>query len=281
MATTRRTTVPTLVVAVDGKNIAVPLDRPHCTVGRSDQNDLTLPDQHVSRRHASLRTQDGYVILEDLGSTSGTRVNGRPVRDPVTLRDGDVIDFAGVRARFDDTVGVADETVVDRALPTQPESTRRDASPSPANSASFSVRNQRAENLSNVGRDQHNQYVQQVIHERQSFLRDVAATKTRATRLIVVGFVMLAVGIGGYAVYLVRSFGSFGELDAQSSPDDVDFFGENLLGIPAGLWFFLFGLLGQLLLIVGIVLHIVAAARRRRVDRDLPAPRPSYGRGEA
>ena len=66
-------------------------------VGRGSDCELTLADGEASRRHALLRPQaDGTVVLEDLGSTNGTFVNGRRISGPVTLRGGE-------RVRIGDT----------------------------------------------------------------------------------------------------------------------------------------------------------------------------------
>jgi pSer/pThr/pTyr-binding forkhead associated (FHA) protein len=61
------------------------------TIGRDAANDLVLlDDPKVSRSHAELHKRDGQWVLQDLGSSNGTRVNQRPVqRHP--LRDGDRI----------------------------------------------------------------------------------------------------------------------------------------------------------------------------------------------
>ena len=63
---------------------------PTTVVGRGTDVDVRLPDTGVSRRHAELRVLDDRVELHDLGSTNGTRVNGRRVA-AVTLTDGDVL----------------------------------------------------------------------------------------------------------------------------------------------------------------------------------------------
>ena len=70
---------------------------PTAVLGRGGEADIQLPDTGVSRKHAELRrvpgdgSDDGErVELHDLGSTNGTRVNGRRV-DAVTLTDGDRI----------------------------------------------------------------------------------------------------------------------------------------------------------------------------------------------
>ena len=63
---------------------------PTTVVGRGTDVDVRLPDTGVSRRHAELRLLGDRVELHDLGSTNGTRVNGRRVA-AVTLTDGDVL----------------------------------------------------------------------------------------------------------------------------------------------------------------------------------------------
>ena len=63
------------------------LDTP-VTIGREDENSVRLNDERVSRFHAKLQEDDGRILLTDLDSTNGTRVNGRPVSMRV-LRPGD------------------------------------------------------------------------------------------------------------------------------------------------------------------------------------------------
>jgi len=58
------------------------------TIGRADSNRLVLTDARVSRHHARLVARDGLLVLTDLGSTNGTRVNGLAVREiPVGAGD--------------------------------------------------------------------------------------------------------------------------------------------------------------------------------------------------
>lgn len=59
------------------------------TVGRSDDCDITLPSSKVSRQHARFRMADGGITLEDLGSSNGTRLNGRAIGSAQALMDGD------------------------------------------------------------------------------------------------------------------------------------------------------------------------------------------------
>ena len=55
-------------------------------------------DHALSRRHASIRRDDrGRLVVEDLGSTNGTFVNGHRLGGPRVLSAGDVIDLGGSR----------------------------------------------------------------------------------------------------------------------------------------------------------------------------------------
>jgi class 3 adenylate cyclase len=60
-------------------------------VGRSDENDLVLEGDRVSRHHARLHVEAGVLRLEDLGSRNGTRVNGAPVQGSHVLQSGDTV----------------------------------------------------------------------------------------------------------------------------------------------------------------------------------------------
>lgn len=58
------------------------------TIGREEDNVIQLNDERVSRVHAKLQEDRGQVILTDLNSTNGSRVNGHPVQLRV-LQPGD------------------------------------------------------------------------------------------------------------------------------------------------------------------------------------------------
>ncbi len=67
--------------------------------------DLTLDEgaeKGVSRKHALVRSSDEGVVLVDLGSTNGTRVNDRrlPPERPHLLKDGDTVRFGNLIARI-------------------------------------------------------------------------------------------------------------------------------------------------------------------------------------
>jgi hypothetical protein len=58
-------------------------------LGRSDQADIRLDDEFSSSRHARLVPQGDVIVLEDLGSTNGTYLNGEQLNGPQPLHDGD------------------------------------------------------------------------------------------------------------------------------------------------------------------------------------------------
>ncbi len=64
--------------------------QPPITIGREEDNGVQLNDERVSRFHAKIQEDDGQIILTDLESTNGTRVNGHPVQMHV-LRVGDQV----------------------------------------------------------------------------------------------------------------------------------------------------------------------------------------------
>ena len=64
--------------------------QPPVTIGREEDNGIQLNDERVSRFHAKVQEDGGRVILTDLESTNGTRVNGHPIQMHV-LRIGDQV----------------------------------------------------------------------------------------------------------------------------------------------------------------------------------------------
>lgn len=89
----------------------IPLDRIVTVVGRRTLGAASQPDVDLgprdarrvtSRRHAEVVWEGGAAYLRDLGSVNGTSVNGRPLSGDgrARLKDGDLLSFAGVTARF-------------------------------------------------------------------------------------------------------------------------------------------------------------------------------------
>lgn len=80
----------------------VPLTVDESRIGRLPENEIVLTSERASRRHAVLRRGEGGVEVVDVGSTNGTRLNGREIRPraPVPLGPGDLVAFADEPALF-------------------------------------------------------------------------------------------------------------------------------------------------------------------------------------
>jgi predicted component of type VI protein secretion system len=63
------------------------------TIGRDINADIVISVPEISRRHARFRSGPGGYVLEDLGSTNGTFVNGKRLTVPQQLNSGDIIMF--------------------------------------------------------------------------------------------------------------------------------------------------------------------------------------------
>ncbi len=70
--------------------MAFPLQRAEMNIGRLDDNDIVIPDPMVSGRHARLTVRSDAIILDDLGSSNGTVVNGIRIQSHI-LQEGDRI----------------------------------------------------------------------------------------------------------------------------------------------------------------------------------------------
>jgi predicted component of type VI protein secretion system len=70
-------------------------------LGRSRSSDIMVDDANVSRSHAEIRPHGSSWVLSDLGSTNGTRLNGRRVTQPEVLGPGDEIEIGTTTLTFD------------------------------------------------------------------------------------------------------------------------------------------------------------------------------------
>ncbi|MEV7289795.1 FHA domain-containing protein [Streptomyces sp. NPDC093252] len=72
----------------------------YCEIGKLPVSRVRLEQDEVSRRHASLTRAGNNVVVQDLGSTNGTYVNGRRLHGSLTLRDGDRLRVGVAELRF-------------------------------------------------------------------------------------------------------------------------------------------------------------------------------------
>jgi pSer/pThr/pTyr-binding forkhead associated (FHA) protein len=87
--------LPRLIDPATGREF--PLNPGVNTVGR-ESADILIADPTISRRHGQVTLEAGQVVVEDLGSTNGTRVSDRPVPpgERETAFDGDTLRFGNV-----------------------------------------------------------------------------------------------------------------------------------------------------------------------------------------
>jgi hypothetical protein len=90
---------PAVLTLPGGQRIE--LHEGHYVLGRHLENDIVLNDTNVSRKHAEFVCAAGEVMVRDLGSTNGTKVNGVVVGGEQLLQHGDVINFGTAQVTFE------------------------------------------------------------------------------------------------------------------------------------------------------------------------------------
>jgi pSer/pThr/pTyr-binding forkhead associated (FHA) protein len=80
----------------DQENLIYPLKIGLNTIGRSDDNDVVVPDAYVSRRHCAILVHATTGCeLHDIASKNGTFINGDKLCGPTRLKSGDEIRMCG------------------------------------------------------------------------------------------------------------------------------------------------------------------------------------------
>jgi len=91
---------PVLALVEDGEPLReYPITAETMTIGRLAGSEIELKDPGASRKHAEIRRQGDAVTVVDLGSTNGTQVNNKIIKDHV-LRDGDRITIGRTTLEF-------------------------------------------------------------------------------------------------------------------------------------------------------------------------------------
>lgn len=227
------------------------LDGPERTIGRATDSDLHLEDLYVSRHHAVLRRAGNAVLVEDVGSTAGVYVNGQRIDGPALLRPGDVIRLGRIDLRLYSQGAAAGPA----GPPRSPRLGSGGYQPA-GGGARFDVDAQRADVISNVGRDQINY---------NEYALKFAPLRRRARTLIQVGVVLV---FGGFALDLlgvVRYLSVFQDwislLFASSQPSQEQA-GEVFSRLVSSA--FPFFLAGMVVILAGIACIVAGLLMRRR-----------------
>ncbi|HEY1523631.1 MAG TPA: DUF3662 and FHA domain-containing protein [Solirubrobacteraceae bacterium] len=89
----------TALLLLDGRRLVV--GPAGVTLGRSRECDIVLQDPNVSRKHAEVRPRGGSWVVQDLGSTNGSRLNGRSIQGSEVVKPGDQIEVGSTRLTFE------------------------------------------------------------------------------------------------------------------------------------------------------------------------------------
>ena len=86
---------------IGAERVALPAGDFTLVLGRSVDAQIRIPDSVASRRHARLVSMGGVFAVEDLGSRSGTLVNGAKAEGATVLSPGDTIRIGNTDVVFD------------------------------------------------------------------------------------------------------------------------------------------------------------------------------------
>ncbi|MFT3709600.1 MAG: FHA domain-containing protein [Archangium sp.] len=108
----------TLRVTTGGEAEDFSFEGGEARLGRTADNDIVIKDPSSSRSHARVYEEEGRHFVEDLKSANGTKLNGKPVKAPLELKNGDKVSIGDVVLEFDapsasDTMMQAPSSTVD------------------------------------------------------------------------------------------------------------------------------------------------------------------------
>jgi len=95
-----------LVGVVANRELRYPLLEGTHVIGRADDAGVKLAQPSISRRHAEIVVAGREILLRDLGSHNGTRLNGAKVEADISVHLGDVIEIANISFRIESPDGM-------------------------------------------------------------------------------------------------------------------------------------------------------------------------------
>ncbi|MBX9679471.1 MAG: FHA domain-containing protein [Gemmataceae bacterium] len=113
--------VPQLIALTEGPDIVV--DKPILLLGRHQECDVQIPSRKISRRHCCIAQVDQHLVIRDLFSTNGIRINGTKLSEGI-LRDGDEVTIGNFDYRVECTEA-RPELNVEGSVKAKPEASTR------------------------------------------------------------------------------------------------------------------------------------------------------------
>ena len=89
-----------LIGRIDDQELRFPLFKDRVTIGRTQQNDIQLNAQYISRRHAVIKTEGDAARVIDWGSKNGVYVNSKRVTEHF-LKNGDIVTIGIAEFRYE------------------------------------------------------------------------------------------------------------------------------------------------------------------------------------
>jgi hypothetical protein len=90
----------------------LPFDTAEVRMGRTADNDVVIKDPSSSRSHARIYEEAGGYLVEDLKSANGTKLNGKALKQPMPLKNGDKIMIGDVSLEVVIAVAETNDTVM-------------------------------------------------------------------------------------------------------------------------------------------------------------------------
>jgi hypothetical protein len=109
-----------------------PVEGNELTIGRDTSNPISINDAEVSRKHAKMELRGSSYVIQDLGSTNGTFVNGSRISGMQVLNPNDIVSFGENIALMYEAIADANATMISSAkAPRTAAGARRPAAPPP------------------------------------------------------------------------------------------------------------------------------------------------------
>jgi hypothetical protein len=80
------------------------------TIGRGQDNDITINDASVSRHHATIIQTSSGIIINDNGSSNGTFINGNRINQESVLKNNDILKLGSALIPWMNYVGIKEES---------------------------------------------------------------------------------------------------------------------------------------------------------------------------
>jgi pSer/pThr/pTyr-binding forkhead associated (FHA) protein len=143
----------------EGRKTVVPLVREEVeiTIGRQEGNTIRLTERNVSRRHAKLARRNGSVVIEDIGSYNGVKVNGDKIDGAYEIKEGDLVQIGDydLAVQYEDAARpAASAASADRTQEHSVPATADEDAPAPGDDSDPTPRAKKGESTSIINSSQ-------------------------------------------------------------------------------------------------------------------------------